>query len=167
MSKKTDYKKQTFEAIRDLKDKDQFQEEDEMVAKVFEIGGELFEKDLDKMSEGKLIKKAGKLSGAYSRLSQKASKKRAERDVAEQKKEEYYREELLKYKQDTDTVTEAKSKAKLAVKELSEEITKLNYQKNNYENIAKACDRMVGFIQSALKVKQNERYRSSDNWDNS
>ena len=64
--------------------------QDKMIDFVFKVGETLFEKDLDIMDGGWLVRHGGRLTGVYAYLGNKASRARAERDVYDQKKDEIF-----------------------------------------------------------------------------
>lgn len=160
------FKKKTEIALAKIKTKDEFCESDKMVNYVFKIGENLFNKPLDVVGESELIKVGGKLTGVYAYLGNKASYARAERDVYEQKRDEVLAELSLDAYPETEKITVAKAKAKLEVSELNDFVIQREAEKNNYENLLYATDRMISFIQSAVKVKEAERFRSNRDYDN-
>ena len=159
------YEDRVAKSIASIKNLDTLRAEDVMVDFVFLIGKELFETPLDKMSGDLLVSKGGKLAGAFAYLGQKTSKVRAERDIYEQKLDELYNEKVVEGYADADEkITLAKSMAKRDVAELKELVIMKEYEKNNYESIANACQTLIFFIQSALRTKEGERFISSRNW---
>jgi hypothetical protein len=137
----------------------EFRESDAMVDYVFKVGHDLFDRPLDQMTPDSLIRIGGKLTGAYAYMGQKSSYARAERDVYEQKASEVAKEIVLKYLSDGKyKVTHAKAKAEVEISELTEFVIQKTAEKNQWENIVEATQAMVSFIQSAIKVKEGERY---------
>ncbi len=160
------FRAKTELAMARIKDLKQFRESDTMVDFVFKIGREMFDKDLDTMDTAWLINTGGKLTAIYAYLGNKASYARAQRDVYEQKRDEVSARISLEEYPDTEKITVAKAKAKLQVTELDEMVTIAESEKNNMENLMWATDKMVGFLQSAIKVKEGERFRSNAMQDN-
>lgn len=158
-----DFKKKTAAAMAKIHDYKQFEEADGIVKFVLDMGRKLFDKNLDQMPPDQLVRIGGKLSGAFSYLGQKASYARAERDVYEQKSDEVEKELMLsrlasdeKYK-----VTIARAEVSAEIEELKEFVIQKEAEKNAWENIQEACDKMISFVQSAIKVKENERFNSN------
>ena len=160
------FKKRSEEAMSNIKNLDEFRASDTMVDFVFIIGKQLFENPLDKQGEDWLVKTGGKLTGAFAYLGQMSTRARAERDVYEQKRDEMTSELMLKYLDSKYKVTEARAKVKSEMVEIEQLINEKEAEKNQWENIVVACDRMTSFLQSALKVKQGERFKSANNYDN-
>lgn len=148
-------------AMSRIKNLSQFRESDAMVDYVFKVGRNLFDTPLDQMPPDSLIRTGGKLTGAFGYLGQKSSYARAERDVFEQKASEVSKEIVLKNLSDGRyKVTEAKARAELEIAELTEFVIQKEAEKNQWENIVEATQAMVSFIQSAIKVKESERYHT-------
>jgi len=144
-----------------IKNLDQFRAMDKMIDYVFKIGREMFEQKLDNMSSEWMLNTGGKLVAIYAYLGNLASYARAKRDVAEQRKEEIMSEFSLDHYSDTEKITVARAKAKVAVKELDEEAIIAEHEKNNLENLMSATEKMVAFLQSAIKVKEGERFSAN------
>lgn len=138
----------------------QFRESDEMVDFVFRVGRSLFDQPLDQMDVAGLIRQGGKLTGAYAYLGQMSSRARAERDVYEQKCDEVQKELVLKYVGEKYKVTEAKARASAEMEELEEFVIQKDATKNQWEGITSATQMMVMFIQSAIRVKEGEKFTS-------
>lgn len=149
-------------ALSKISTMQEFRDSDKMIDFVFKSGRDLFENDLDKLGEDWLIRKGGRLTGIYAYLGNKTSLARAERDIYAQKLSEVTNELVLGYLAENSgyKVTHAKAMAKGEVSELEDLTIAKEADKNNYENILSATERMIGFIQSAIKVKEGERYRS-------
>ena len=157
------FKQKCETALTKINNLQQFRESDPMVDFVFKIGRELFDTPLDKLTPDHLLRIGGKLTGAYAYLGQKSSYARAERDVYEQKLNETEKELTLKYLNDEAgyKVTKIKAMVVAEVDELKEFVIQKDASKNQWENITDATDKMVSFIQSAIKVKEGERFSSS------
>lgn len=156
-----DFKKKTEAAMAKIQNYQQFEEMDRMVKFVMDTGRVLFEKNLDQMSPEWLVRQGGKLSGVFGYIGQKASYARAERDVYEQKSSEVEKELILGYLDGEYKVTQARAKVALEMEELKEFVIQKDAEKNAWENIQEACDKMISFVQSAIKVKENERFNSA------
>jgi len=153
-------------ALAKVNNLQQFREADAMVDYVFKVGRELFDTPLDKQNTDRLIRTGGKLTGAYVYLGQKSSYARAQRDVYAQKASEMEKERLLELLRDGEKVTEARSKVAFEMTELQEYVIQMDVAKNQWENITEAVEKMVSFIQSAIKVKEGERFQSGRLQDN-
>jgi len=153
------FQEKTQKALAKIESLDEFRESDEMIDYVFKVGGWLFSEDLDALGEPLLVRTGGRLTGVYAYLGNKASRARGERDVFEQKREEVVSELMLEFLDSDYKVTEARARAKNQVAELDDLVAFKEVQKNNYENILNATDKMISFIQSAIRVKESERYR--------
>ena len=155
------YREECEEAISKIRDYKDWEKEEAIVHEVMDAGRRLFAHDLDKMTIGYLLRLGGKLAGAYTSLGQFSTMARAERDVYEQKLDETEKAlqlELLKggeYK-----VTQAKAEVAKKVSELREFVIQKEAVKNQWENLMEACEKMVSFIQSAIKVKEGERFQN-------
>lgn len=153
------YRLKTELAMGRIKNLQQFRDEDEMVDYVFKIGRELFQTELDKMDPNRLIEIGGKLTAIYAYLGNKTAYARAQRDVYAQKRDEVASQIAIdKYADSESKITLAKAKAKLQVTEIDELVTITDYEKNNYENLLRAVDKMTSFIQSAIRVRTNETF---------
>jgi len=153
------FKEKTQNAMVDIQDHTAFRASDEHIEYIYVIADWLFKSDLYTLAESRLIRTGGRLTGVYAYLGNKAAYARAERDVYEQKKEEVMNTLTLKFYKETDKITHAKAQARVECVELEELVIQKEAVKNNYENVMHACQTMIMFIQSALKVKDNERYR--------
>lgn len=154
----------TISAIEDTED---FKNKDKLIKNVFEISDWLINKNLDELNEGTLLRAGGRLSGIYTYLGNWASRARAERDVYEQQ----IGEELNKlttelYSEAEGKITLSRARAKEMVAPLEKILIIKENEKNNYENLMNACQSMISFIQSAIKVKQGERFISGRIQDN-
>lgn len=139
---------------------------DEMVDYVFKIGDWLFQNDLDIIGEASLVKTGGKLTGVYAYLGNKSARARAERDVFEQKRDEVFNDLVIEKYPDSNKIMLARAEAKSETAELEEFIISKELDKNNFENLMNAVDKMTSFIQSAIKVKEGERFKSSRSYQN-
>lgn len=157
------FKEKCEESMSQIKDLKQFRESDKMVDEVFKTGRWLFDTDLDVVGEATLVTLGGRLTGIYAYLGNMTARARAERDVWEQKKEEVIAEKSLAQYSKSGKITLAKQHAKLAAAELDIFVIQKEHEKNNFENILNATDRMLSFIQSALKIKGSEKYRTNSN----
>jgi len=155
------FKAKAEAALKRVPDIEEFRKEDEVVDAVLKIGSNLFAMPLDKQTPDTLLRIAGRLAGAYSYLGQKSARARSERDVFEQKLSETEKELMLKYLDDDYKVTKARSQVSADVATLREFVNEKEAEKNMWENITTACDRMLSCTQSAIKVKENERFQSS------
>lgn len=146
-------------ALAEIGNVDQFRQSDEMVDFVFRVGRSLFDEPLDQLTPDRLIRMGGKLTGAYAYLGQKSARARAERDVYEQKADEVEKELVLEFVRGKQyKVTEAKARASVEMEGLHAQVIQKESAKNQYESIANATQTMIMFIQSAIRVKENEQY---------
>lgn len=148
-------------AVGNIKTLDQFRQSDEMVDYVLKIGKSLMTKPLDTMPPDYLLQVGGKLAGAYSYLGQMSARARAERDVYDQKASEVEKALLLQHFGDKYKVTEARSLVSSEMGDIREVCIIKDADKNQWENITEACEKMLSFVQSAIKVKEGERYQST------
>ena len=115
--------------------------------------------DLDQIGEAELLRKGGRLLGIYTYLSNSASRIRAERDIYEQQLKEDTNENFIKLKGSPDmTVSEADARSKLNNAEKHKATLLKEYERNNYENLIRSIENMLTFFQSAIKVKQGEKF---------
>jgi len=155
-------------ATKKINNVEYYQVQDPMFDYVIKSAQRLFEHGkLDNVPEHKLIQTGGKLLGAYTYLGAKSVQLRAERDIYRQKMEEVEREKSLEYYENSEKITLARTQAKAEVAELEELVIQKETEKNNYEHAVTACEKMLGFIQSTIKVKQGERFASREVTDNS
>ena len=159
------FREKTETALEKIKSED-FKKSDEMIEYVFKIGDWLFTNELDKIGESSLVRTGGKLTGVFAYLGNKASQARAERDIFEQKKDEVFSELVVKKYPDSNKIMLARAEAKSEMSELEDFVIEKEFAKNNYENMLNATDKMVSFIQSAIKVKEAERFKSNRMHDN-
>ena len=125
------------------------------------VGQKLFSIPLDKLSGDQLAQYGLKLSGVYAYLLNISAKKRAERDFFEQLYDEAYNDAYLEYKGE-ENVTNARVKAQRDCSDIQKVVIAKDYEKNDLENLIKACERLTSFIQSAMRVKEGERFKSYD-----
>lgn len=160
------FRRKTELALSRIQDIEAFREADTMVEYVFATGKKLFEIELDKHTTDSLLRTGGKLTGAYVYFGQKYAHARAIRDVYSQKASETEKELLLEKIQEGVKVTEARSEVASEVSEVMDLVNMADAAKNQWENITEATEKMVSFIQSAIKVKQAEHFQSSRLQDN-
>lgn len=161
------YKNDVAEAFTKIKTLDELRAENNMVNEVFLISRKIFDNDLDTMSLGWLLSNGGKLASIYAYLGNKYAVARAERDIYEQKKDEVLNRLTTEYYGDSESkITLARARAKLEIASIEEMITIKEYEKKSMENLLSATERLVGFIQSAIKVKQSEKYVGQNLHDN-
>ena len=125
------------------------------------VGQKLFSIPLDELSGDQLAQYGLKLSGVYTYLLNISAKKRAERDFYEQLYDEAYNDAYLEYKGE-ENVTNARAKAQRDCSDIQKVVIAKDYEKNDLENLIKACERLTSFIQSAMRVKEGERFKSYD-----
>ena len=153
-------------ALAKIPNQDEFRAMDKMIDFVFATSHELYKRDLDVVDEGWLIRKGGRLTSVYAYLGNVAARTRAERDIFEQKIKEV-RSELMEDYLDSDyKVTQVKSIIDGEVSEIVDLLTLKELDKNNIENLMSAIDKMVSFIQSALRMKLSEKYKGNSMQDN-
>jgi len=143
-----------------------FRKKEEMVDFVFKIGRALFEKELDRQSEGWLLSVGGKLTGCLAFFGQRASRARAERDVYAKTKKEIEGDLMLGRLDAEYKVTQARAEVRKEIEELEKLVIEKECEKNQWENITDATQTMISFIQSALKIKKSERTKGRDQYDN-
>lgn len=154
-------------ALAKIKSVEAFRGSDTMVEYVFATGRSLFDKPLDQHTPDGLIRIGGKLTGAYAYLGQMSARARAERDVYEQKADEVEKELVLAYVHGKQyKVTEAKARASAEMTELQEFVIQKDAEKNQWESITNATQTMIMFIQSAIRVREGEKYQSKRAHDN-
>lgn len=141
---------------------------DKYVNLVFELSESVLRKDLDEASSSWLVAIGGRLTGVHAYLGNKASRARAERDIYEQKRDDVKDELMVEhYNSDSDEkVTLARAKTNLELSQINDLVVQKNKEKNDYENLLDACDKMISFIQSAIKIKNSESFRGNDMYDN-
>ena len=160
------FKTKTETAMAKIMSYKTFEESDPMVKLVMDTGRSLFAKNLDQMGVDLLLRLGGKLVGAYPYIGQQASYARAERDVYEQKATEFEKERMLYWLDESYKVTEARSRVSAEMSEIRDFVIQKDRVKNAWENILEACQTMSMFIQSAIKIKQSERFASKQLHDN-
>lgn len=136
-------------------------EVDPQVDYVFKTGAWLFDQELDRMAIPTLLRIGGKLTGIYGYLGNLAARARAERDVYTQKLEEVEARLAVETLSDDPKykVTLMRANIKEQTADLKGYVIAKEYEKNNYEHVLSACDRMVSFIQTAISQKKAEAYR--------
>jgi hypothetical protein len=155
------FKAKIATTLANIQDVDEFRESDKMIDFVFETGRKLFDTPLDQQDIPLMLRTGGKLTGVYVYFGQKSARARAERDVYSQKASEVEKERLLQLLHAGTKVTEARAAVAGEVQELTDLVLEKDVAKNQWENITDATEKMVSFIQSAIRVKENERYHSS------
>jgi len=157
------FKIKTEASLTRIKKLEEFRQ-NKMINEVLVAANELFHNDLDKQSTPWLIKKGGQLTGIYAYLGNLSANARAKRDIFEQKRDEVINQFIVD--STSEKITFARSQAKVDVAELDDFVIEAEHDKNNFENLLNATDKMISFIQSAIKVKEGERFRSRDMNDN-
>ena len=153
--------------ISNIMSVDDFKSTDPLIKNVFDIADWVINKKLDEMSESELLRAGGRLSGIYTYLGNWASRARAERDVYEQQLSEELNRLTTEFYGDAESkITLARARAKSEVKDLEKLVIIKENEKNNYENIMNSTQSMISFIQSAIKIKQGERFIGSRLQDN-
>ncbi len=161
------YKDRVSASMEKVKSLQQFREEDTMVDEVFMISRSIFDKDLDQMNLNELVSKGGTLASIYGYLGNKYARIRAERDVAEQKRDQMFGDLTISlYDKAEGKITLARELARKEMSGVEEDLVIKEYEKKNFEQLLLSVDRLIGFIQSAIKVKQSERFTSRDMHDN-
>lgn len=160
------FKEKVDAVISRINDVDGFRDSDTMIDFIFRIGRELFDTPLDKQNTAQLIRNGGKLTGAYVWLGQKSAFARGQRDVYEQKCVEVEKERLIELLREGVKVTEARALVQVEIAPLNQFVIEKDIEKNQWENITEATEKMVSFIQSAIKVKEGERFQSATLRDN-
>lgn len=160
------FKDKCTATLSSVKSLQEFRESDSMVDYVVTVGRSLFDTPLDQHSTDSLLRIGGKLTGAFAYLGQQAARARAERDVYEQKAKEVEKALVLQYVGHQYKVTEAKARASEEMVDIQELVIAKEAEKNQWEAIVTATQTMIMFIQSAIKVKENERYSTSRSHDN-
>lgn len=162
-----EFKIKTEKTMENIVDKNAFRASNKMVDYIFNVGAELFNKDMDTMSEAYLIRTGGKLTGINVYLGNLTARARAERDVYEQQADEIVDRLIINNTASGDVgVTQARAEAKLEAAALRKLVVIKEYEKNNFENLLSACQTMISYIQTALKMKNNERYQGRTMQDN-
>lgn len=153
------FRKKTERSLSRIQQPEDFRQSDKQIDWVFKVAEFLFEKDLDQYNEAWLVRHGGRLTAVYAYLGNYASRARAERDVYEQKRDEVLGELMLELLDGDYKVTEARSRAKVEVAEIDDLVVEKEMEKNNYEHLLNAIDKLVSFMQSAIRVRESERYR--------
>lgn len=150
-------------ALSKVQNLDEFRKSDAMVDFIFKVGRELFDKPLDTMNPDGLVRLGGKLAGALPYIGQKSSYAKAESLVYEQKHKEVSKDLVLdKLARDTKyKVTQARAEAEIETTELSEFVIQKTIADDQWDNIKDATASMLMFVQSAIKVKEAEKFTSS------
>ena len=117
----------------------------------------LHKSEIDVIGENILLNTGGRLLGAYTSVGVTSSIKRAERDAAEQSYEEMLSTMSIMNKGGEIGITEARALAKEQLSEFATEIVWREQIKNSYEAITDATEKTISFLQSVLKIKNNER----------
>lgn len=167
MNTLNDFKKRVEISFSEIKSLDDLRKEDEMVNQIFKISRQIFDQDLDRMNLNWLVSRGGRLASIYAYLGNKSARSRAERDIYEQQRDEILNRLTIEYYNEADSkITLARAKAKQEVFPIEKIITIKEYEYKSLENLLNATERLVGFIQSAIKVKQSENFNSRDITDN-
>lgn len=158
----TMFQRKVSMAVERIPDIKKFRESDEVVDYVLTVGSDLFKRPLDQHGVDELLRTGGRLVGGFAYLGQKAAYARAMRDINEQKSSEVEKHLVIAtlamnsgYK-----VTQARAEVALEIEELKQIVITLDAEKNQWESIVEACDRMVSFVQTAIRVKEGERFKS-------
>ena len=154
------FRKRCEAALAKIKNPDEFRQSNTMVDYVFKVGSTMFSERLDAKTVDYMVRVGGRLSGAYVYLGQQSSFARGKRDTYLQKSEEVEKERLLEVMSRGIKVTEARAMIAEELSEVKELVIDADIEKNQWENILEACDKMISFIQSGIKVKEGERRMS-------
>lgn len=154
------FRRKCDEAMTKITDYKEFENKEPMVKLILDTGRNLFDKDLDVMTTDMLLRIGGKLAGVFGYLGQRASYARAERDVYEQKASEVEKELLLTHLDEKYKVTQARAMISKEMAQLREFVVQKEAEKNQWENLVEATSTMISFVQSAIKIKDGERYQN-------
>lgn len=158
--------KQSVEAsMMNIQSLDDFKNDDKMVMMVYDISRDIFEHDLDTMSMSWLISNGGRLSSVRAYFGNRYAESRAKADMLEQKRDEEVNKRSTLYYGEENKITLARARAKEETSEIGELIVVAEFEKKRMEELLNSLDRLIGFIQSAIKVKQSERFTSGNAWD--
>lgn len=152
----------SLDRVEDLEDL----KADEHIQYIFDISEWLFDNHLDNIPEDKLVRVGGKLAGIIAFLGDRQIDARAEREAWKSNKEDVYSRVLTEQHEKVNKTTIAREKAKQAVSDAQDVVNAKDAYYRKIKNVVNAAERMLVFIQSAIKVKNSERYRGEMN-DNS
>lgn len=153
-----EFQQQFDERVGRIKNVGQFRDSDEMVKLVLAVGKQLFSQKMDIVGQDWLLRTGGELLGAFTYLGVKASEARAKRLVMEDLKETVYNRTIIAERATTKSITEARAVAKHIVEPLAIEQILLEHEENNFSHITKAAEKMISFIQSVLRQKNQEHF---------
>lgn len=153
------FQKSVKASMLNIKTLDEMRKEDKMVDEVYRVSREIFDKDLDTMALPFLISNGGRLASIRAYLGNKYARARAERDFLEQKKDEVLNRLTAEYYGESENkITLARSRAKQETADIEELIVISEFEKKSMEELLNSLDRLIGFIQSAIKVKQSDNF---------
>lgn len=153
------FQKSVKASMLNIKTLDEMRKEDKMVDEVYRVSREIFDKDLDTMALPFLISNGGRLASIRAYLGNKYARARAERDFLEQKKDEVLNRLTAEYYGEAENkITLARSRAKQETADIEELIVISEFEKKSMEELLNSLDRLIGFIQSAIKVKQSDNF---------
>lgn len=140
--------------IKQVKD---LEKSDQNIKIIMEVLRDLFQRKIDVVDETTLLNMGGQLLESYASAGVTTSIKRAERDAAEQSYDEMLAATTILNRASDVTVTEARAEAKEQLGEFSGEILVKEQEYNAYQAIIDAAAKTIVFLQSALKIKVEER----------
>ena len=153
------FKKKTEAALAKVQNPEELKKKHEVIKYIFDTADWVFTQQLDAVPEHTLVRYGGKMTGAYVFIGTLANEARLKRDIYVEKREEIINELTVQKYFDSEKITLARAEAKKEAAVLNDFIIAADYEKNNFETLVYACDKTVSFLQSAIKVKQGERYK--------
>ena len=143
--------------MKNIKTMNQLEKSDPNIENIMRNLRELYKHKLDTVDVDTLLRIGGELLGNYASVGVTSSIKRSERDASEQVYDEMLTGLTMINKNDEVGITEARTIAKDQLSEFTNDIIWRDQAKNAYEAITEATEKTLSFIQSAIKVKTNEK----------
>lgn len=152
------YEAKRNELMRKMQTLKQFEQSDELVNKVFLICRQIFERKGDVQNIEWLLQRGTELAAYFGILEGRANEAWGDYKVAEIAFKSVKEALMLGLRGvgKVGTVTEAKAQANQSMGEVEVDCIAREQRAKNYATAAKMCDRMVSFIQTTLRQKEQD-----------
>lgn len=155
------YQKRHKELMAKLQSFGDFEKEDKVVGLVMNIARQVIARPGDVQAISWLLTKGSELTAYYGVLEGRANEARAEYEAAEIAYKSTKDGYMLALKEAMGTVTEARAQAGIEAAEAEIDVIRLKQRSDYYNTAARACDKMISFIQSTLRNKEQDRVKTN------
>lgn len=151
------YKKRHGELMKKLQSFEEFEKSDKLIGRVMNIARQVIQQPGDVQATSWLLSKGAELSAYYGAVEARANEARAEYEAAEIAQKSTRDGLMLSLKGGDVGVTEARAQAGLEMVDSEIDVVAKKQRSDYYSTVARACEKMVSFVQSTLRHKEAER----------